>query len=73
MARATNVEFVTELMEFANSGPIIQAFVLEALHLYAESVVQNQEQIPDNGFISRRLWVGCAEEVLAKIEERSRG
>lgn len=73
MARTTNVEFVTELMEFANSGPIIQAFVLEALRLYAESVVQNQEQIPDNGFISRRLWVGCAEEVLAKIEERSRG
>lgn len=73
MARTTNLEFVVELMEFSNNGPMIQAYVLEALRLYSDSVVQNQDQIPEDGFISRRLWVACAEEVLAKLTERNRG
>lgn len=73
MSRTTNVEFIVELMEFSNNGPLIQAYVLEALRLYSDSVVQNQDQIPEEGFISRKLWVSCAEEVLAKLEERNRG
>ena len=73
MARPTNVEFVTELMEISRNGPMIQAYVLEALRLYSDSVVQNQDQIPEDGFISRRLWVSCAEEVLEKLEGRSNG
>ena len=75
MARPTNVEFITELMEVSRNGPMIQAYVLEALRLYSDSVVQNQNQhqIPEDGFISRRLWVSCAEEVLKKLEARSNG
>ena len=73
MARPTNVEFVTELMEISRNGPMIQAYVLEALRLYSDSVVQNQDQIPEDGFISRRLWVSCAEEVLEKLEARING
>ena len=73
MARPTNVEFVTELMEISRNGPMIQAYVLEALRLYSDSVVQNQDQIPEDGFISRRLWVSCAEEVLEKLEGRING
>lgn len=73
MARPTNVEFITELMEVSRNGPMIQAYVLEALRLYSDSVVQNQDQIPEDGFISRRLWVSCAEEVLEKLEGRSNG
>ena len=73
MARPTNVEFVTELMEISRNGPMIQAYVLEALRLYSDSVVQYQDQIPEDGFISRRLWVSCAEEVLEKLEGRSNG
>ena len=72
MARTTNVEFMVELMEFAKSGPVMQAYVLEALRMYSDSVVQNQDQIPEDGFVSRRVWVGCAEEVLTKLEERNR-
>lgn len=67
--KSTNVEFVVELMEFSKNGPLIQAYVLEALRLYSESVVQNQDQIPEDGFISRKLWVSCAEEVLVKLKE----
>lgn len=71
--KSTNVEFIVELMEFSNNGPLIQVYVLEALRLYSDSVVQNQDQIPEEGFISRKLWVSCAEEVLAKLKERNHG
>ena len=71
MAKPTNVEFITDLMEISNNGPMIQVYVLEALRLYSDSVVQNQDQIPEDGFISRRLWVSCAEEVLKKLEARN--
>lgn len=71
MRKPTNVEFVTDLMEFSNNGPMIQVYVLEALRLYSDSVVQNQDQIPEDGFISRHLWVSCAEEVLKKLEARN--
>lgn len=73
MTRPTNVEFIVELMEFSNNGALIQAYVLEALRIYSESVVQNQDQIPEEGFISRKLWVSCAEEILAKLKERNHG
>lgn len=71
--KSTNVEFVVELMEFSKNGPLIQAYVLEALRLYSESVIVNVLQIPEDGFISRKLWVSCAEEVLAKLKERANG
>ena len=71
MRKPTNVEFITDLMEISNNGPMIQVYVLEALRLYSDSVVQNQDQIAEDGFISRRLWVSCAEEVLEKLEARN--
>ncbi len=73
MTRPTNVEFITELMEFSNNGPLIQAYVLEALRIYSVDVIKHQDDIPEDGFVSRKAWVGCAEEVLAKMKERGNG
>lgn len=70
MTRTTNVEFVTELMEFSNNGPLIQVFVLQALDVYAKTVIERQDELSDNGLISRKVWVACAEEVRTKIKER---
>lgn len=70
MTHTTNVEFITELMEFSRNGPVIQAFVLQSLEVYAKTVIERQEEIDEGGFISRRLWVACAEEIVKKIEER---
>lgn len=68
--RLTNTEFITELMEFSPCGPLMQGFVLEALRLYSDSVVQRQNELPDDGFIPRTAWVRCAQEVLTKLEAR---
>lgn len=69
MARSTNTEFITELMEWSECGALIQPFVLEALWHYSQHVVNNPIE-DSNGFINWELWTRCAEEVLTKIEER---
>jgi hypothetical protein len=66
--RTTNTEFIKELMEFSPSGPMMQAFVLEAINNYA---VQVQTMPPwNNGFISHEVWKSCADEVLETLKDR---
>lgn len=64
--KMTNVEFVTELMEFPDSGPLMQAFVIEALHNYAENVKQDTSAWPANSLVSQSAWKAIADEVIRK-------
>ena len=67
---STNVEFVTELMEFSAHGALIQAFVMQALEQYARRVAAMDPEAPDTPMVSGRAWHGCALEVLQKLEQR---
>lgn len=69
--RKSNTEFVTDLMEMARSGPLMQAFVIEALRHYAE-VTSNAGPWETITFIDQDAWKACATEVLAKLEARSK-
>lgn len=61
----TNVEFVTELMEFSNHGALSQVFIIEAIRRYAEAC--SERRISDNGFISPDAWQGVAREIRDKL------
>ena len=64
----TNVEFVTEIMEFSRYGALAQAFVIEALHLYAGDVAAADPRAFDSAGLSGSAWVGVAKEILAKAD-----
>lgn len=66
----TNVQLVTHLMEFSPKGPIMQAFVIEALAHYAEHTL-NQGTWSKHSSINQDTWKACAAEVKKTIEERS--
>ena len=66
MPHQTNVEFVTDLMQFSRRGALIQVFVITALQRYAEAV--QREPIPETGGLSSEAWSDCANEVLEKLE-----
>lgn len=66
----TNVEFVTDLMEFSAHGALIQAFVIQALDRYSQVVVAATPEALDTGFVSGRAWHGCAVEVRRKLAQR---
>lgn len=67
---STNVEFVTELMEYSAHGALIQAFVMQALEQYAKRVAAMDPQVLDTPMVSGHAWHGCAVEVRDKLARR---
>jgi hypothetical protein len=69
--RVTNVEMIVRLMERANSGPLIQGFVVEALGRYADQV---KDAAPEQlggvaAFINPDAWRACAQEVSDTLKK----
>jgi len=69
-----NVEFVSELMDFSSTGPLMQVFVLQAIEKYAHDVMSaptvkrgKNDPIP---MISETAWKKCAEEIVTSLEAR---
>ncbi|MDN8037889.1 MULTISPECIES: hypothetical protein [Burkholderia cepacia complex] len=69
----TNLECVTDIMEFSRYGALAQAFVMDALSKQAERVAklppdELQKQLGDRSLVSARAWHGVAEEIHMKLE-----
>lgn len=65
----TNTEFVTNLMEWPDSGPMMQAFVIEAIARYALEQVMAEPWGADS-MINQESWKACANECLSKLGKR---
>jgi hypothetical protein len=70
MKHKTNTQLINGLMTYSKQGVLMQAFVIEAIAKYAESVKANP--LPDNAFISAQAWGNCANEVLEAVNSRSK-
>jgi hypothetical protein len=58
----SNVEKIQELMTRSPAGPLMQAFILEAVRRYAEDIIN--EGVPEDNpraLISPKAWYTCAE------------
>jgi len=71
--RQTNVEFVTELMEFSRYGAMAQLFVLQALDMYSHAVANapSESHSDSGGFINLEVWQDVAKEIAHKIDQRN--
>lgn len=69
----TNVEFVTEIMEFSKYGALVQIFVLQAIEKFANEVANAPPEIfaKTDHFISTKAWQGVAREIVQKIDQRN--
>ncbi|GER21428.1 hypothetical protein [Variovorax boronicumulans] len=67
---STNVEFVTELMEFSTHDALIQAFVMQALEQYAKRVAATNPEALNTPMVSGHAWHGCTLEVQRKLKQR---
>ena len=73
----TNVEFVTEMMEFSRYGSLSQVFIIQAIHEFANKVdekgdamIKEEKESSKRLFISMEAWVGIGREIKEKIENR---
>ena len=78
--RMTNEEFVVELMNYSPYGALCQPFILQAIEFYCDEVnerkeeeLKKEEEFIKSGkmpLISAKAWVGIAEDIKKKFEER---
>lgn len=67
----TNNDFVHYIMNFSKSGPLSQAFVIEAIRFYSTIIIQNGEPKDDPlSFFSPLAWYNTAKEIHSYWEER---
>jgi len=71
--KATNVEFVTNLMEYGQYGPLTQIFIIDAIQRHAEHFakmdpVKLQEAWGENYIIDARGWIEVAKMVKEALE-----
>ena len=70
-ARKSNPKFIADLMTYASSGPLMQAFVFEALDRYAADVLASAPPAnAENALISWPAWSACAAEITQAMAER---
>lgn len=67
-ARKTNVEFVTDLMNYSRHGALIQAFVIQSLAEYSRKVAASTPEACDTAMVSGHAWHGCAVELQEKLK-----
>jgi hypothetical protein len=70
--RQTNVEFITELMEFSNHGAMAQLFIMDALKKVANHVasipLEELRKEFDGSMVSADAWHGVAKEISQKFD-----
>ena len=66
--RETNEEFIVRIMNWCPHGPIIQAFIIDALGRSADHF--SQHRIPDGGFIHPDMWQETAQWLKEELEKK---
>ncbi|MDO0860618.1 hypothetical protein VDS34_18105 [Xanthomonas campestris pv. campestris] len=69
----SNVELMTDILEFSNFGVFAQMFVLEALATYTQKVTQADPAELEGmggGFVSATTWRAIAQEIAMKLQRR---
>ena len=69
MTHKTNAQKVHELMTRSPAGPLMQAFVLEAIRHYAEEILCNDPP-EDNprALVTGQAWYTCAEVAYMELK-----
>lgn len=68
--RQTNVDVVTDIMEYSSYGALAQAFVMDALVKFSKIVMDTPSEklaMMDNGIITCEAWKGVAAEINQKL------
>jgi predicted nucleic acid-binding Zn ribbon protein len=74
MTHKTNAERVHDLMTESEAGPLMQAFVLEAIRRYADQVLADGEPADNpRAFISPAAWHRCAQAARLELADLEGG
>lgn len=65
----TNVEMVTEMMEFSDYGALSQVFIMSAIQSYAKTISSGERPTEaGDSIISNQGWFDVAVDTLKRLE-----
>lgn len=67
--RQTNTDMMFELMTFARSGAMMQAFVMTAIEKYAEQCIKAGPRVFDSPMLAGEAWLDAAFEAKEAIKK----
>lgn len=71
MKLKSNVEFVTDLMEYSQYGGVSQVFIIEAIRYYSELIISRGEPKDDpEAFINPTLWYKVAKDINQQVVDK---
>jgi len=65
MKNKTNIETVTDIMEFGS--PMNQIVVMQALDYYTQLCIEKGADHFDNGLINGEAWVAACKDIQEKL------
>lgn len=65
----TNEAFVRQLMNFSESGALMQAFVMTALEKYADQCKDQEPAAFDSSWLNGAAWVATAKELRQRLDD----
>lgn len=65
----TNEDLVLDLMRYSPHGALCQAFIINAIEAYCDSVAKTGPEAFDGGLINGQAWVDIAKDVKSRIRE----
>jgi hypothetical protein len=70
--RLTNEMLVRDLIGYPSHGMLGQAFIVEAIRHYADTIAANPAPLEDgNGVVSAKVWHAIATDVSTRIKENN--
>lgn len=71
----TNLELVTDIMEFSETGALAQAVVMLAVETYVQQIVDGgidevKKIFPPTGLVSPEAWLRACQEIKRKLDKR---
>lgn len=72
--KQTNSEFLTELMEYSQSGAMMQMVIMQALVTYTDNMIADEQaflkQMENHPMISGPGWMRAVKELHTALEKR---
>ena len=73
MKHETNEEFIVRMMNFAKSGPLMQAFIIDSLTKHAERCADVDASVFDSPMLNGEAWKACAVELKSELDKKYGG
>ena len=65
----TNLDLVSDIMNYSPVGALSQAFVMEAIKRYADQCAAAHPTTFDSAMLNGAAWVACAKDIQRRFEE----